>query len=89
MQDLRIKNVKVVTDLCLLVTFSNDELRIFDATYLLDYPVYKELADFTVFKNIVIQNGVITWKNGKIDVDSQTVYDHSYEYEIENIVSAS
>lgn len=89
MENLKVKDVKVVTDLCLLVTFSNDEKKIFDATYLLNYPVYKELSNFNIFKDIQIQNGIITWKNGNIDVDTQTVYDNSFDYEVEDIVSAS
>lgn len=89
MENLKVKDVKVVTDLCLLVTFSNEDKRIFDATYLLQYPVYKDLSNFSVFKNIQIQNGIITWKNGKIDIDTQTLYDNSFEYEVDDIISAS
>ncbi len=89
MENLKVKEVKVVAELCLLVTFSNNEKRIFDATYLLQYPVYKELKDFEVFKKIQIQNGIITWKNGKIDIDTNTIYDNSFEYEVDNIISAS
>lgn len=88
MENLKVKNVKVITDLCLLLTFTNGEKRIFDATYLLNYPVYKELKDFEIFKNIQIQNGIITWKNGEIDIDTQTLYDNSLEYEIDDIISA-
>lgn len=88
MESLKVENVKVITDLCLLITFSNGERKIFDATHLLNYPVYEELKDFEIFKNIHIQNGIITWKNGEIDIDTQTVYDNSLEYEIDDIISA-
>lgn len=88
MENLKVIGVTVVTDLCILVTFSNNEKRIFDATYLMKYPVYKDLSDFNIFKKIEIQHGIITWENGKIDVDTQTVYDNSFEYEVDDVVSA-
>ena len=89
MEELKVKEVKVVTDLCLLITFSNNEKKIFDATYLLQYPVYEKLKEFSVFKNIEIQYGILTWKNGEIDVDTKVLYDNSFEYEEDDIVSAS
>ncbi len=89
MEELKVKKVKVITELCLLITFSNNEQRIFDATYLLKYPVYEDLENFETFKKVQIQNGILTWKDGKIDIDTQTLYDNSYEYEVDNIVSAS
>ena len=79
--DLKISDFKVITDLCMLVTFSNGEKRIFDAQQLIKYPIYKKLEDFNVFKNAIIDNGILTWENGSIDIGVETVYEHSYVYE--------
>ncbi len=80
-KDLKITAIKIVSELCLLVTFSNGEKRIFDAKYLIEYPAYKKLEDFDVFKNAYIENGIIVWNNGNIDIAPDTVYKNSYEYE--------
>ena len=73
--------MKIISELCMLVTFSNGERRIFDAQYLLKYPVYKKLQDFNVFKSAYIENGIIVWDNGAIDIGIETVYNNSFVYE--------
>ena len=80
-KNLKIVNLKIISELCMLVTFSNGERRIFDAQYLLKYPVYKKLQDFNVFKNAYIENGTIVWDNGAIDIGAETVYNNSFVYE--------
>ena len=80
-KDLKIVEIKIVSELCMLVTFSNGEKRIFDAKYLIEYPAYKKLEEFDVFKNAYIENGIIVWENGTIDIATNTVYQNSYEYE--------
>ena len=80
-KNLKIVNLKIISELCMLVTFSNGERRIFDAQYLLKYPVYKKLQDFNVFKNAYIENGIIVWDNGAIDIGVETVYNNSFVYE--------
>ena len=79
--ELKISDFKVITDLCMLITFSNGEKRIFDAQQLLKYPIYKKLEDFEIFKNAIVDNGILTWENGSIDIGVEAVYDHSYVYE--------
>lgn len=80
-KNLKIVDLKIISELCMLVTFSNGERRIFDAQYLLKYPVYKKLQDFNVFKNAYIENGIIVWDNGAIDIGVETVYNNSFVYE--------
>lgn len=80
-KDLKVTAIKIVSELCMLVTFSNGEKRIFDANYLIEYPAYKKLEDFNVFKKAYIENGIIVWENGTIDIAPDTVYQNSYEYE--------
>ncbi len=79
--NLKITEVKVVGELSLLVIFSSGEERIFDMTYLMKYPVYKRLEDYEYFKTVHIENGVLVWKNGEIDIAPEEVYKESYEYE--------
>ncbi len=80
-ESLKIENMKILDKLCMLVTFSNGEKRIFDASKLLQYPIYKQLEDYEVFKSARLQNGIIVWNNGKIDISPETVYINSFEYE--------
>lgn len=79
--DIKVINVKVVGELSLLVTFSSGEERIFDMAYLMKYPVYKKLEDYEFLKTVYIQNGVLVWENGEIDIAPEEIYKESYEYE--------
>lgn len=84
--ELKIVNLKIISELCMLVTFSNGEKRIFDANYLTQYPIYEKLKDYNIFKKAYIENGTIMWDDGKIDVGTNTVYKNSYEYEEESSI---
>ena len=81
-QDLKIEKFKIIADLCMLITFSNGEKRIFDATNLLKYPIYQKLKEYDVFNNAYIENGILVWNEGKIDISPETVYCNSFEYEL-------
>ena len=61
------------------------EFRLFDATSLFKYPAFKPLEDEEVFKRAAIEYGVVTWKNGEIDIAPETMYQNSYAYEALNI----
>ena len=80
-KNLKIINLKIISELCMLITFSNGEKRIFDAQFLMKYPIYKKLQDFNVFKSAHIENGTIVWDNGAIDIGVDTVYNNSFVYE--------
>ena len=85
-ENLKIVDIKIVAELCMLVTFSNGEKKIFDAKYLIQYPIYKKLEDFAIFKGAYIENGIIVWDDGKIDIGVDIVYNNSYEYEEELVM---
>lgn len=85
-KNLKIENIKIITELCMLVTFNNGEQRIFDATKILKYPIYEDLKNHEIFKNAYIDHGIIVWENGKIDISPEMVYNNSYVYEKENII---
>lgn len=87
-KELKIIDFKVISELCMLVTFSNGEKRIFDATPLMVYPIYKKLEDYNIFKNAYLEKGIIVWESGDIDISTEVVYKNSFEYEqkIEEVV---
>ena len=64
----------------MLVTFSTGEKRLFDVT-LLQGSAFERLADEEVSNHPVLFHGVITWKNGEIDIAPETVYKESYVYD--------
>lgn len=80
-EQIKVEEIKVIAELCLLVTFSNGEKRIFDAKKLLKYPAYEKLKDYEIFKDAYIEHGIIVWDSGKIDIAPETVYSNSYIYE--------
>lgn len=86
-ENLKIVSFKVVSELCMLVTFSNGEKKIFDAKYLISYPAYKSLEDFDIFSNAKIENGILVWDNGKIDIGVYEVYNNSFVYEQAKVAS--
>lgn len=78
---IKIVELKVIDNLCLLLTFSSGEVKIYDATELLKYPAYQKLKDFSFFKQAYIENGVVMWENGEIDVAPEEMYENSFDYE--------
>ena len=52
---LKVTKIKIVAELCMLVTFSNGEKKIFDASKLLTLPVYEKLSDNDVFNSAKIE----------------------------------
>jgi len=80
-ENLKVTDIEIISELCMLVTFSNGEKKIFDLIELVKYPAYQKLKDFDCFKKAYIENGIIVWDNGKIDIAPETIYKNSYEYE--------
>ena len=73
----------------LLVTFTNGEKRLYDTTWLKG-PAYSPLEDDSVFSDISIFHGIITWMNGEIDIAPEVIYEDGYPYnpiEIESVAS--
>lgn len=80
---IKVAAAKTLPDMILLLTFSNGETRLLDATDLKG-PVYEALKDPAVFNHIMIDHGVVTWQNGEIDCAPEYMYEHSYEYAYRN-----
>ena len=56
-------------------------MKVYDATELLKYPAYEKLKDFSFFKQAYIENGVVMWGNGEIDISPEEMYEKSFSYE--------
>lgn len=76
---IEITDVKALDDMIMILTFSNGEQRLFDAT-ILTGPAFKPLADEAVFKNCKIVDGVVTWMDEEIDCAPEWMYVNSYSY---------
>ena len=79
-EGIKVTEAKPLRGGMMLVTFSTGEKRLFDTT-LLKGPAFAPLADEKIFNNPVLVHGVITWKDGEIDIAPETVYRDSYAYE--------
>ncbi|WP_165062193.1 DUF2442 domain-containing protein [Adlercreutzia sp. ZJ154] len=78
---IKVKDAKIVDDLCMLVTFSTGETRLFDASELLQYDVFKPFANREVFNDFSIDHGVLTWADGDIDIAPEGLYSRTYDYQ--------
>lgn len=76
---IEVKDVKVVDDMMLLITFNNNEKRVFDAT-ILKGGAFEPLKDKRIFEDIRVEYGVITWMDGEIDCAPEYMYENSFKY---------
>jgi hypothetical protein len=79
-ENIEIQAVKPLEDMMMLVTFTSGEKRLYDGTKLLKFPAFKPLADEKIFASAKIENGVVTWCNGEVDIAPETMYRDSYVY---------
>ena len=68
--------VKPLDNYKLLLTFENNEERIFDMKDYLNHGVFKELKDKKLFNTVHISFDTIEWGNGA-DLDPETLYEKS------------
>jgi hypothetical protein len=69
----RIKEVKYESPYKLVLTFSNNEIKEFDFSSYLNYPVYEPLKDETFCKKARPFNGTVIWDD-VIDFDPDLLY---------------
>jgi len=69
----RVVNVKPEADFSLLITFSNNEKRIFDVKPYLQTGIFKELKELKIFNSVKPFLGSIQWSNG-VDLCPDTLY---------------
>lgn len=76
---IKVTDAKPLRGMMMLVTFSTGEKRLFDAS-LLTGGAFEPLKDEKIFSSPSLFHGVITWKDGEIDIAPETVYEDSYAY---------
>lgn len=74
---LAVKCVKAIDNYKLILTFENNEKRLFDMTPYLELGVFKTLKDENLFKTVKVSFDTIEWSNGA-DIDPETLYEDSH-----------
>ncbi len=73
----RLKEVEVLEDYQLLLTFKNGEKRIYDAKKLFQYDFFKNIKNKENFEKVKVADGITTeWESGE-DVDPDELYVNS------------
>jgi hypothetical protein len=73
---LGVKDVEPLPDYKLLLTFENNEKRIFDVTPYLDHGIFSELKTVSKFNSVEVKFDSIEWSNGA-DLDPEILYSES------------
>lgn len=71
-----IKDVKALESFKLLLTFENDEVRVFDMSEYMNRGIFKELQDYRQFRQVKVSFDSIEWANGA-DFDPELLYESS------------
>ena len=69
----RVKDVKPNPDHTITLTFTNNEVKLFDMKPYLNIGIFKELRDIHLFNTVKPFLGSIQWKNGQ-DLCPDTLY---------------
>ena len=76
---LAVSDVRATENYKLILTSTDDSIKLFDMNPYLDKGIFKELKDDNLFKSVKISFDSIEWSNG-VDVDPETLYQDSYPY---------
>ena len=76
---LAVKEVKPIDNYKLILTFENNEVKIFDMIPYLDKGIFQELKDEKLFKTVKVSFDSIEWPN-EADIDPETLYEDSISY---------
>ena len=77
--ECKIVKARVLDGMILIVTFSNNEERLFNAS-LLKGEVFEPLKNHEVLNSFKVEYDTITWLNGSIDIAPEYVYQNSTQY---------
>ena len=72
----RVKNVTYKSPYRLMLVFHNDEVKEFDLTSYLHYPIYADLRDEAFCCNVKVIAGTVAWGD-EIDFDPDRLYEES------------
>jgi hypothetical protein len=73
MKNPRAQKAKPLDGFKIEVEFSNGEIRHFDVTPLLSYPVYQPLKSRAYFEKVFVSQGIVQWPNEE-DVSPDLLY---------------
>ena len=71
-----------------LIKFSDGVLKLFD-TSILKGEVFEPLKNPSVYENPKLEYGIVTWNTGEIDCSPDFMYEHGFEYNTKDIISAA
>jgi len=75
---LAVTDVKPQKEYILLLTFENEEKRLFDMKPYLNHGVFKELKNINIFNTVKVNFDTIEWIN-EADFDPEALYLNSTE----------
>ncbi len=76
----RVKAVVAKDDYTLEITFTSDEVRVFDCAHLLSFGVFQEFRDIEYFKQARAEGGTVVWPHEQ-DICPDTLYEDSCKVE--------
>jgi len=85
---LEVKEVEVCDFYQLVVTFDNDEQRLFDGEELFEMPAFQILKDYKKFKTARVENGVVVWLDGELDISPAFLYKRGEVYDTSDLIGA-
>lgn len=77
----RVKAVKATDDFQLIITFDNEEVKVFNAEPYLNKGFFKELKDVKKFKEVEPAIGSVQWGGGQ-DFCPDMLYEDSVPYQV-------
>ncbi len=69
----RVKAVTAAKPYLLEIEFTNGDSGVYDCNPLLDFGVFKELREFTYFRQAKVVNGTVAWPHDQ-DICPDTLY---------------
>lgn len=76
---LAVKEVKPIENYKLILTFENNEVKIFDMNPYLDKGIFQELKNENIFNAVKVSFDSIEWPN-EADIYPETLYEDSVAY---------
>lgn len=75
-------DAKPLENYTLLLTFDNNEKRIFNVTPYLEKGIFAQLRDLKTFKTVRVEFDSVAWANGA-DIDPEVLYEDSIPLEVQ------
>ena len=71
-----INSAKYLGDYRLELSFSNGEVRVFDAKeFIASHPLFSPLKDKQLFSQFRLDGSTVSWQNGRLDIAPEYLYE--------------